>query len=223
MVASSQQGWQPAHKHVHEQAFNVLILFVSLGVIACSEELKASVYNHSRVSQSHINWRGCSDANFISVPCFPLTPILTYVQVHPLPIQSEHNASTVRKSAFCVRAFRLIRTAAMYQDTYAFSPPIRSSMLLAAALRSLSPMLFHLARSTSQVTMLSPNITCFEPLQLPPGQTINSHVGNWQKPWTLLRPPISCPRARKEKRKVRRCGRSHRQQNRTQECGDYKR
>lgn len=42
-------------------------------------------------------WRGCFDANFISIPCFPLTPILTYVQAHFLPIQSEHNASTVRE------------------------------------------------------------------------------------------------------------------------------
>lgn len=41
--------------------------------------------------------RGRFDANFISIPCFPLTPILTYVQAHFLPIQSEHNASTVRK------------------------------------------------------------------------------------------------------------------------------
>lgn len=151
---------------------------MSLGVFACSGELEAPVHNHSRISQSPVTWRGCSDANFISVPCFPLTPILTYVQVHSLPVQSEHNASTVRKSAFCVHAFRLIRTAAMYQNTYAFWPPIRSSMLLAAALRSLSPMLFHLARSTSQITMLSPNITCFDPLQLLPGQ--NNQFSHWQ-------------------------------------------
>lgn len=145
--------------------------------------------------------RGCFDANFISIPCFPLTPILTYVQVHSLPIQSEHNASTVRKvRSACVPFVSSVRPQCT-KIRMRFGRPSGHPCFW------LPPFVHYLQCSSSRSLnisnrhALSTQVTCLKPLYSPPGQMLASHSGNWQKPRTLLCPPISCPRAHKQKEK----------------------
>lgn len=135
-------------------------------------------------------WRGCFDANFISIPCFPLTPILTYVQAHFLPIQSEHNASTVRKvRSACVPFVSSVRPQCTKIRMRVGRPSGHPCFWLPPFVHYLQCSFISIAQHLKSPCSLLSSHT-FTPSSTSQDKLFNSHFGNWQKPRTLLCPPI---------------------------------
>lgn len=138
----------------------------------------------------------------LSVDSYPYT-----YKLIPCLYRANINASTVRKSAFCVRAFRLnpygrnvpryvLRAGRPIGPFHASGCRPWPSVIISNALSS------RLLDISNHHAPPPPNISYFNPPLLPPEQTtLNFQFGDWQKPRTLLCPPMSCPRARKEKEK----------------------
>lgn len=117
---------------------------------------------------------------------------------HFLAIQSEHNASTVRKvRSACVPFVSSVRPQCTEIRMRAGRPlgSFHAFSLLPSS-SSLSSMLLS-PRSTpqSRYALLKSLPRFHGPM------SSNPCFGNQQKPRTLLCPPISCPRARKQKEK----------------------